>query len=156
MAARQLHSESPALDRIDAQLLTELDRDARQPVSELARRVGMSGPAVAERLRRMGASGLLRGFSAEIDTRSLGYAIRAMVRIRPLPGKLHLVEQLIDACPNIVECHKITGDDPFLAQLVVRNVEEMDEVLEALADHAVTSTAVIKSLAVRRRLPPLG
>ncbi|MBS7545906.1 Lrp/AsnC family transcriptional regulator [Ancylobacter oerskovii] len=144
-----------ALDATDARLLAALDRDARLAVSELARLVGMSAPAVAERMRRLEATGVLKGFCAEIDPRALGYAISAMVRIRPLPGKLHLVEQLIDACPNIVECHKITGDDPFLARMVVRDVEEMDSVLEALADHATTSTAVIKSQAVRRRLPPL-
>ncbi|MDR6951867.1 Lrp/AsnC family leucine-responsive transcriptional regulator [Ancylobacter sp. 3268] len=151
----RLQGTEPGLDALDAGILTALDRDARITMSELARLVGMSAPGVAERVRRLEAAGVLKGFSAEIEPRALGYAIRAMVRIRPLPGKLHLVEKLIDACPNIVECHKITGDDPFLAQLVVRDIEEMDGVLEALAEHAVTSTAVIKSQAVRRRLPPL-
>ncbi len=152
---KHLTSEAAGLDPVDARLIRELDRDARQPVSALARAVGMSGPAVAERLRRLETAGILKGFSAEIEPRALGYALSAMVRIRPLPGKLHLVERLIDACPQIVECHKITGDDPFLARMVVRSVEEMDGVLESLCEHAVTSTSVIKSHAVRRRLPPL-
>ncbi|GAB4065913.1 Lrp/AsnC family transcriptional regulator [Ancylobacter sonchi] len=151
----RLQPAASGLDALDARILSEIDRDARLPMSELARLVGMSAPGVAERVRRLEAAGVLKGFSAEIDPRAIGYAIRAMVRIRPLPGKLHLVERLIDDCPHIVECLKITGDDPFLAQLVVRDVEEMDTVLEALAEHAVTSTAVIKSQAVRRRLPPL-
>lgn len=153
---KQLRNAAAALDAIDAALLKALDSDARRPLSEMARLVGMSAPAVADRLRRLEAAGILTGHSAEIDPRALGYAISAMVRIRPLPGKLHLVERLIAECPNIVECHKITGDDPFLARMVVRDVEEMDAVLEGLCDHAVTSTAVIKSTAVRRRLPPLG
>lgn len=83
------------------------------------------------------------------------YQIRAMVRIRPLPGKLHLVERLIQERPEFVECDKITGDDPFLARLVVQSIEQMDDVLEALFEHAVTSTAVVKGTSVKRRLPPL-
>nr|WP_311044375.1 Lrp/AsnC ligand binding domain-containing protein [Rhizobium sp. NZLR8] len=78
-----------------------------------------------------------------------------MVRIRPLPGKLHLAERLIQERPEFIECDKITGDDPFLAGLVVHSIEQMDDVLEALSEHAVTSTAVIKGTSVKRRLPLL-
>ncbi|WP_420851114.1 Lrp/AsnC family transcriptional regulator [Rhizobium quercicola] len=98
---------------------------------------------------------ILAGFTVETDPRALGYAIQALVHIRPLPGKLHLVEKLIQETPEIVECDRITGEDPFLARRVVRSVEEMDAVLEGLSDHAVTSTAVIKGQSVKRRLPPL-
>ncbi|WP_326493849.1 Lrp/AsnC ligand binding domain-containing protein [Rhizobium sp. SL86] len=97
---------------------------------------------------------LIRALHASF-TRAIGYQIRAMVRIRPLPGKLHLVERLIQERPEFVECDKITGDDPFLARLVVHTIEQMDDVLEALSEHAVTSTAVIKGTSVKRRLPPL-
>ncbi len=148
-------NEKLAIDAVDARILTALDADARLSMSELARMVGMSAPSVAERVRRLEADAILRGFTIDIDTRALGYQIRAMVRIRPLPGKLHLVEQLIAERPEFIECDKITGDDPFLARLVVRSIEEMDAVLEALSEHAVTSTAVIKGTSVRRRLPPL-
>lgn len=115
----------------------------------------MSAPSVADRIRRLEDRGILRAFTIEVDSRALGYQIRAMVRIRPLPGKLHLVEKLIAERPEFIECDKITGDDPFLARMVVRTIEEMDEVLEALSYHAVTSTAVIKGTPVKRRLPPL-
>lgn len=103
----------------------------------------------------VGGSRVTRGFTFDIDSRALGYQIRAMVWIRPLPRKLHLVEKLIQETPQFIECDKIIGDDPFLGRLVVHSIEEMDEVLEALSDHAVTSTAVIKAQSVTRRLPPL-
>jgi Lrp/AsnC family leucine-responsive transcriptional regulator len=149
-----LRSENPVLDPIDVRLLTLLDTDARQPMSELARAVGLSAPSVAERVRRLVADGVIRSFTLDVDSRALGYQVRAMVRIRPLPGKLHLVERLIQETPQFIECDKITGDDPFLARLVVHSIEEMDDVLEKLSDHAVTSTAVIKGTSVKRRLPP--
>jgi len=153
--AKYLQSEKPAVDAVDARILTVLDADARLSMSELGRMVGMSAPSVSDRVRRLEAAGIIRGFTLDVDSRALGYQIRAMVRIRPLPGKLHLVEKLIQDTPQFIECDKITGDDPFLARLVVHSIEEMDDVLEALSDHAVTSTAVIKASSVRRRLPPL-
>ncbi|MBY5379115.1 Lrp/AsnC family transcriptional regulator [Rhizobium leguminosarum] len=143
------------LDATDAKILLALDSDARLPMSELSRLVGMSAPSASERVRRLEADGVIRGFTVDVDTRAIGYQIRAMVRIRPLPGKLHLVERLIQDRPEFVECDKITGDDPFLARLVVHTIEQMDDVLEALSEHAVTSTTVIKGTSVKRRLPPL-
>jgi Lrp/AsnC family leucine-responsive transcriptional regulator len=151
----RLQVANTTLDAVDAAILSALDANARLPVSELARRVGMSGPSVADRLRRLEEGGVIRGFTLDVDTRMLGYPIRALVRIRPLPGKLHVVEKLIKETPQFIECDKITGDDPFLARLVVHSIEEMDDVLEALSEYAVTSTAVIKGTSVKRRMPPL-
>ncbi len=154
-APQNLQSTKSTLDLTDAQILAALDSDARLSMSELARLVGMSAPSVSERVRRLESTGVIRAFTVDVDTRAIGYQIRAMVRIRPLPGKLHLVERLIQERPEFVECDKITGDDPFLARLVVHTIEQMDDVLEALSEHAVTSTAVIKGTSVKRRLPPL-
>ncbi|MFT2211324.1 Lrp/AsnC family transcriptional regulator [Rhizobium giardinii] len=150
-----LQFEKSTLDEVDARILASLDADGRLSMSELGRIVGMSAPSVGERVRRLENSGVIRGFTIDVDTRALGYQIRAMVRIRPLPGKLHLVERMIAERPEFIECDKITGDDPFLARLVVRSIEEMDDVLEALSEYATTSTAVIKGTSVVRRLPPL-
>ncbi|PBC10692.1 Lrp/AsnC family transcriptional regulator [Mesorhizobium sp. WSM3859] len=152
---RNLQSRNSTLDETDARIVAALDSDARLSMSELARLVGMSAPSVSERVRRLEAGGVVRGFTIDVDTRAIGYEIRAMVRIRPLPGKLHLVEKLIQEQPKFVQCDKITGDDPFLARLVVHSIEQMDDVLESLSEHAVTSTAVIKGTSVKRRLPPL-
>ena len=154
--SKNLQSGRSTLDKVDARILTVLDADARLSMSELARLVGMSAPSVSERVRRLEAAGVIQGFTIDVDTRAIGYQIRAMVRIRPLPGKLHLVERLIQDRPEFVECDKITGDDPFLARLVVHSIEQMDDVLEALSEHAVTSTAVVKGTSVKRRLPPLS
>jgi Lrp/AsnC family leucine-responsive transcriptional regulator len=150
-----LRGRKASLDVTDARILRALDADARLPLSDLAKVVGLSAPSVADRVRRLVADGVIRAFTLDIDSKALGYQIGAMVRIRPLPGKLHLVERLIQEIPQFIECDKITGDDPFLARLVVHSIEEMDDVLESLSDHAVTSTAVIKGASVKRRMPPL-
>ncbi|MFD2261362.1 Lrp/AsnC family transcriptional regulator [Lacibacterium aquatile] len=152
---KRLRSETHSLDEIDARLLAALEQDARQPISELARLVGLSAPSVSERIRKLQESGIIRSFTVDIDTKALGYPIGAMVRVRPLPGKIHLVEKLIQEIPQFIECYKLTGEDAFFAHMLVRSVEEMDDVLESLVDHAMTYTAVIKTTPVKRRLPPL-
>jgi len=144
------------LDEIDSRLLTLLDSNARLSMSDLARQVNLSAPSVTERLRRLEQDGVIRAFTIDVDHRRLGYALRALVRIRPLPGNIHVVEKLLQETAQIIECDRLTGDDAFLARLVVRDVEEMDEILHRLADYAVTSTAIIKSTAVERRLPPIA
>ena len=152
---RLQNSERP-LDEVDARLLALLDGNARLAVADLARQVELSAPSVAERIRRLEQDGVIRAFTLDIDHRRLGYQLQAMVRVRPLPGKLHLVQRLIEETPQIIECNAVTGDDSFLARLVVHDVEEMDAILHRLLAYATTSTSIIKSSPVPRRLPPIG
>jgi len=101
-------------------------------------------------------AGIIHSFSLNVDERALGYQVAALVRIRPLPGKLHLVERMLQDNPQIIECDKITGDDAFLARLLVRDVDDLHAVLYHLNDYAVTSTAIIGGKSVARRLPPIA
>jgi Lrp/AsnC family leucine-responsive transcriptional regulator len=143
------------LDDTDRALLSALADDARQPVSELARGVGLSPPATADRLRRLEASGVIGRFTVQIDPRALGYTLQAIVRVKPLPGQLHLVEEVIRRIPEFVECDKVTGDDCFICRLYLRSIEQLDEILSKVTERAETSTAIVKSTPVPRRLPPL-
>jgi Lrp/AsnC family leucine-responsive transcriptional regulator len=143
------------IDKIDQAILLALQQDARMPLKELAARAGLSSPSVAERLRRLEERGVIKGFTVEIDPGALGYMLQAIVRIRPLPGKLHIVQQLIEAIPEFAECDKVTGDDCFIARLHVRSIEQLDGILDGIADKAETSTAIVKSQPIRRRAPPL-
>lgn len=143
------------IDKIDQAILAALQQDARMPLKELAARAGLSSPSVAERLRRLEERGVITGFTVEIDPGALGYMLQAIVRIRPLPGKLHIVQQLIEAIPEFAECDKVTGDDCFIARLHVRSIEQLDSILDGIADKAETSTAIVKSQPIRRRCPPL-
>ncbi|ABC38250.1 Lrp/AsnC family transcriptional regulator [Burkholderia thailandensis] len=145
-----------ALDAIDRELLRALADDARQPVSELARRVGLSAPSTADRLRRLEAQGVIARFTVELDPLALGYTLQAIVRVKPLPGQLHLVEELLRRIPAFVECDKVTGEDCFICRLYLRSIEQLDGILAKVTERAETSTATVKSTPVARRLPPLA
>jgi len=154
--SKRLASTVPvALDETDRLLLAALAQDARQPVSELARQVGLSAPSTAERVRRLEAQGVIERFTVQIDPRALGYTLQAIVRVKPLPGQLHLVEDVIRRIPEFVECDKVTGDDCFICRLYLHSIEQLDEILSKVTERAETSTAIVKSAPVERRLPPL-
>ncbi|MBW8733983.1 MAG: Lrp/AsnC family transcriptional regulator [Asticcacaulis sp.] len=144
------------IDDVDRQILAVMSEDARVSLKDLAGRVGLSSPSVSERLRRLEERGVIRAFTVDIDPVALGYTLQAIVRIRPLPGKLHIVQALIAEIPEVVDCDKVTGDDCFVARLYLRSIAQLDGILDRVAEKAETSTAIVKSQPVRRRLQPLG
>ncbi len=144
------------IDDADRAMLQALLEDGRMSLKELAGRVGLSSPSTAERLRRLQERGVIRAFSVDIDPAALGYTLQAMVRIRPLPGKLKPVEKLIAAIPQIAECDKVTGEDCFIARLHLRSIEQLDEILGRIADQAETNTSIVKTQVVPRRAAPVA
>ncbi len=143
------------IDELDRNIIEILAGDARTSLKELAQRVNLSSPSVSERLRRLEERGVIRAFTVDIDPHAIGYQLQAIVRIRPLPGKLHAVQQLIEEIPEFSECDKVTGDDCFIGRLHLRSIEQLDQILDRIADKAETSSAIVKSQPVKRRLPPL-
>lgn len=144
------------LDPIDRAILAALAQDARMATSELARQIGLSAPATADRVRRLQQQGVIAGFTVELDPRALGYTLQAIVRVKPLPGQLHLVEELLQRIPEFVECDKVTGEDCFICRLYLRTIAHLDSILAKVTDRAETNTAIVKSTPVPRRLPPLA
>ncbi|MGP4692369.1 Lrp/AsnC family transcriptional regulator [Agrobacterium cavarae] len=144
------------LDDVDKRILELLSNDGRMSVKDLAQHVGLSAPSTSERIKRLEERGVIRGFTVEIDPASIGFTLQAIIRVRPLPGKLHVVQRLIEAIPEISECDKVTGDDCFIARLHVRSIEELDTILDRIADKAETNTSIVKLQPVKRRLLPLS
>jgi Lrp/AsnC family leucine-responsive transcriptional regulator len=144
------------LDDVDQRMLEALAGDARMSLKELAQAAGLSSPSAAERLRRLQERGVISAFTIDVDPAALGYPLQAIVRIRPLPGQLHVVERLIQETPEFIECDKVTGDDCFIARLVVASMVELDAILDRIVEKAETNTSMIKASPVKRRLPPMS
>ena len=82
-------------------------------MAELGRRVGLSAPAVAERVQRLERAGAITGYHAELDPAALGFPVAAVVRIRPSPGQLQRIPEIARETPEVGECHRITGEDCY-------------------------------------------
>jgi Lrp/AsnC family leucine-responsive transcriptional regulator len=149
-------AEGALLDATNRRLLAELQADARLSLAELGRRVGLSSPAVAERLGRLERDGVIRGYHAEVDPRALGYALSAVIRIRPAPRQIAEVARRAQETPEVVACDRITGDDCFVLRAHVRDVDHLEEVIDRFTLFGQTTTSIVQSSPVPGRGVFLG
>ncbi|MFI6786826.1 Lrp/AsnC family transcriptional regulator [Nonomuraea sp. NPDC050383] len=143
------------IDTVNARLLAELHADPRLSMSELARRVGMSAPAVTERVQRLQRSGVITGFHMDVAPEALGMTVTALVRIRPGPGQLHKVAETARRTPSVVECHRITGDDCFLLKVHAPSMPGLEEIIDRFVIHGQTTTSIVVSTPVPLRPLPI-
>src|SRR5215831_18178675 len=143
------------IDAVNRRVLEELLQDPRLTMSELGRRVGMSSPAVTERVRRLEETGVIRGYRLELDPVALGLPIAAYVRIRPNPGQLPRVAELAQQIPEVVECHRVTGEDCFILKVYIPAIDQLDRLLDSFLLYGSTTTSIIQSSPVPLRPPPL-
>ena len=148
--------EANLLDDVNTHVLGELAGDGRVSMAELGRRVGLSAPAVAERVQRLERAGVITGYRAELDPAALGFPVSAVVRIRPAPGQLQRVREIAAETPEVGECNRITGDDCYLLRLHLRSIDELEEVLDRFTPHGQTTTSIVHSTPVPRRGPPFA
>jgi len=152
---KRQHNINCTFDQIDAKLIAVLSTDARISMRELAGMVNMSAPSVTERVRRLTDSGAISAFTIDLDLKKFGYSLQAIVRAKPLPGQLHLVERMLQDMPECIECDKVTGEDCFIARICLRSIDVLEDLLSPLKDRAETHTSIIHATPVRRRAPPI-
>jgi Lrp/AsnC family leucine-responsive transcriptional regulator len=147
--------DSPRLlDAVGWRIVEELQCDGRVSFAELGRRVGLSTPAVTERVRRLEECGLIKGYRAEIDPSVIGLSILALIRVRAsAPGEttLRLTRALNDR-PEVLECHHVTGDDCYVCKVLVSSVAHLERFIESLAPHGATTTSLILSSPIEHRV----
>jgi Lrp/AsnC family leucine-responsive transcriptional regulator len=144
-------STDDLLDTTNLCLLSELQTDARTSLAELGRRVGLSSPAVAERIKRLEGAGVIRGYHADVDPRGLGYTLGVVIRIRPAPRQLAEVAALARDTPEVTECHRVTGDDCYVMTAYVRDVDHLEILIDQFAAYGQTTSSVMQSSPVIRR-----
>lgn len=124
-------------------------------IRELARRVNMSAPAVTERVLRLRERGVIRREWLEIDQQALGLAVTAYVRVRPMPGALPKIIELAQATPEVVECHRVTGEDCFIMKIVAAHIGGLEALLDEFLLYGTTTSSLVVSSPVPLRTPPL-
>ena len=144
------------MDEVDHRIIDLLVLNSRRSLKNLGMATELSSPSVMDRVRRLEEKGIIRSFTIDVDLEALGYSLQAIVRIRPLPGMLHIVERLIQETPEFIECDKVTGDDCFIAKLCFRTMAQLDAILDRITEKAETNTSIVKATPIKRRLPPLG
>jgi Lrp/AsnC family leucine-responsive transcriptional regulator len=152
---KRLRYENGEIDAVDARILAALIDDARASVAVLARLVGLSAPTVSERIARLEDAGVIEGYTLTISPKALGLPIAAWLRIRPIPGQLQKVAEILRELPEIVECDRITGEDCFIARAHVASIDALEKLIDQVIPYATTNTSIIQSSPIKRRLPPI-
>jgi Lrp/AsnC family leucine-responsive transcriptional regulator len=144
------------LDAIDRSILRELQENARVTYSELGRRVAMSAPAVAERVRRLEEAGAIAGYRAVVNLDRLGFPLLAFIRVKYPSGDYRPFLRAIEGRPEILECHHVTGDDCFVTKVAARSMRHLEEIAGHLAQHGGITTSLVFSTLVENRIlmPP--
>jgi Lrp/AsnC family transcriptional regulator, leucine-responsive regulatory protein len=143
--------DNNVLDEINLRLLRALAENPRLPMTALARIVGMSSPAVTDRVRRLEDAGVIQGYRLDIDPKALGLPLTTIIRVRPNPGQLGRVAELIHSIPEVVECHRITGDDCFILTVHLPAMDQLDRLLDRILLYGVTTTSIVQTSPVPRR-----
>ena len=152
---KRLRYENGDLDATDVRILNALVDDARISIADLARSVGLSPPSVSERIKRLEEAGVIERYTLTINPKALGLPIAAWLRIRPIPGQLQTVADILRGLREIVECDRITGEGCFIARAYVRSVDDLEKLIDQVIPYAMTNTSIIQSSPVKRRLPPI-
>lgn len=158
LRGKQIFTYTPSdsvADAVNLKILTVLQQEPRLAMTELGRRVGLSSPAVTERVRRLEETGVIRGYHLEINPAALGLPIAAYVRIRPNTGQLPKIADLARSIPEIVECHRVTGEDCFILKVYIPSLEQLDRILDSFLAYGTTTTSLVQSSPVPLRPPPL-
>ena len=141
------------LDPISWKLIESLQHDARVSFAELGRKVGLSTPAVAERIHRLEDAGIITGYHAAVNLAKLGVPIGVLVRLTIPGGDLQITRTVnaIKELPEISRCHRITGDESFVIEANVVSVRHLEALIDRLSALGATSTSTILSSPVERR-----
>jgi len=139
------------LDEIDRKLIQLLQEDARTSYAELGRQVGLTTPAVIERVRKLEDSKIIRGYRAEIDTARVGLPILAFVRMSITGVDYSHIIEVAESSNEFLECHRGTGEDSFIMKIAVASVEHLQDVIDRLTPYGITTTTIVLSSPVKRR-----
>ncbi|MDA8456198.1 Lrp/AsnC family transcriptional regulator [Acidovorax sp. GBBC 3334] len=145
-------TETSEFDAYDARILSALQRDGRITMAELGRQVHLSQPAVTERVCKLEAAGVVRGYGAKVDYAALGYGIRAIIRVGR--AEYARVVKLIEQTPEVINAYNVTGDDSWILEIAVIDVSHLDAVVTAFCLLAETSTCIVLN-APREHAPVL-
>jgi Lrp/AsnC family leucine-responsive transcriptional regulator len=138
-----MKTKSVVLDKLDWRILEVLQSNARITNTELGKQIGLSQPAVTARIRRLEEQGVIEGYTARVNPRLIGRPIAALVRIRTTHAEIAHCLRAFEAMPEIIEAHRITGEDCFLVRIVVEEMSQLESAIDALARFGPVTTSIV-------------
>ena len=141
------------LDKKDCLILQALQNDARQSLAALGKRIGLSQPAISERVRKLEEAGVITSYGAHLDPRTLGLRLQAIVRLRTTHSQIQRCVELFESLPEVVEAFRVTGEDCFILHCLIAEPEDLERVVDSLAAFGSVATSLVLSHPVSKGIP---
>ncbi len=145
-------ASNPSLDAKDWKILEALQRDARQSLSALGKRIGLSQPAISERIRKLEDAGVIEGYGARLNLRRLGLGLQAIIRLRTTHQHIKFCTEHFERTPEILEAFRVTGEDCFIVRCAFPRPEDLERIVDDLARYGGVTTMLVLSSPVSKRI----
>ena len=139
------HATARLLDDTNRQILSLLQEDARLSYSEIGRRVGLTAPAVAERVRRLEEAGIITGYHAAVDPAALGYPVTVYIHVTANDGRCDAIRDYATDQPSVTECYCVTGGNDILIKGSFESVQALESIVRSLTRYGSVSTSLVLS-----------
>lgn len=146
----------PKLDQIDHHVLAVLQTEARIPFAELGRRVGLSTPAVIERVRKLEELGVILGYHAEVAPASVGLPLQAFIKVTIAGDKLEQFAEVVRRIPEVRQAHRVTGAESYIVQVAARDIAHLERLIDSLAPYVATQTSLVLAATISWNHLPTG
>ncbi|MDX1762335.1 MAG: Lrp/AsnC family transcriptional regulator [Christiangramia sp.] len=133
------------MDKLNWAILEELQKNARVSFSEVGRKIGLTSPAVAERVRKMEDAGIINSYKVNLSHQKTGYQLRAIITLRAFTGRLKAFLETVKEFKEVVNCYRITGNENIIMEVVLRDQVHLEKLIDKLITYGETRTHIILS-----------
>ncbi len=133
------------IDELNWKILEALQKNARQSFAEIGRSVGLTSPAVAERVKRMEDLGIIKGYKAEVSYHKTGHQLKAVITLRAFMGRLKPFLEKVKEFKEVINCYRITGNENIIMEVVLYDQAHLEEFIDKVITYGETRTHIILS-----------
>ncbi|TWO32640.1 Lrp/AsnC family transcriptional regulator [Seonamhaeicola sediminis] len=139
------------IDELNRNILKCLQQNARLSNAEIGRQVGISSPAVSERIKKMEDLGIIEGYKAIVSPFEIGYQLKAIITLRAFMGKLKPFLEKVKTFDEVVNCYRITGDENIVMEVVLKNQKHLETFIDQLIIYGESKTQIVLSRVIKQK-----
>jgi len=145
-------NDSKILDNLNWKILVELQKNARISFKDIGDKVGLSGPAVAERIQKLEENGIIKGYHAKIDLKKIGYSLTAIVNFKFHPGNLDKFLNHLKSLSEVFECNRITGSESMVIKVAIKEPSHLERLVNGFIEFGSPTTSIVLSMPIENRI----
>jgi len=145
-------NDAKVLDNLNWKILVELQKNARISYKEIGDKIGLTGPAVAERILKLEERGIIKGYATIIDLSKLGYSLTAIVNFKFYPGNLDRFLNHLHSIPEVFECNRITGSDSMIIKVAIKEPKHLEKLVNGFIEFGTPTTSIVLSTPIEHRI----